>query len=79
LAWLTRALWRFLFRARLEERHWFVLEQDREILAALPADARRRESLDQHDAGVIRLRRMMAQKARAQIEFEDARETQAAK
>ena len=68
---VERELWRFLFRARLEERHWQVLEQDRLMLAAMPDDARTRESLYQHDTGVTRLRRILAQKAKAQIEAED--------
>jgi phenylpropionate dioxygenase-like ring-hydroxylating dioxygenase large terminal subunit len=76
---IERELWRFLFRARLEERHWFVLEQDREILAAMPADARKAESLYQHDAGVVRLRRMLAQRAKSQIEYEEASLAEVAK
>jgi phenylpropionate dioxygenase-like ring-hydroxylating dioxygenase large terminal subunit len=76
---LERELWRFMFRAKFEERHWFVLEQDRSMLAALPDDAREHEMLYQHDSGVTRLRRVLAQKARTQLAVEDARSVQAAK
>jgi hypothetical protein len=68
-----------MFRARLEERHWFVLEQDRLMLTALSDDAREHEMLYQHDTGVTRLRRILMQKAREQIAAEDARSAQAAK
>jgi phenylpropionate dioxygenase-like ring-hydroxylating dioxygenase large terminal subunit len=76
---LERELWRFLFRANLEERHWFVLEQDREMLAAMSDEARNRETLYQHDSGVTRLRRVLFQKAKTQIEYEDAARVAAAK
>ena len=79
VAGLERELWRFMFRARLEERHWFVLEQDRVMLTGLPDDAREHEMLYQHDTGVTRLRRILTQKAREQIAGEDARSIQAAK
>jgi len=69
---IERETWRFLFRARLEARHWFVLEQDREMLERLPSDARHREMLYQHDLGVTRLRRMMKSKAEAQQEARSA-------
>lgn len=67
-----RDSWRFLFRARLEERHWNVLEQDRVMLEGMPDDARRREMLYQHDIGLAHLRRALNRLARAQIEAEDA-------
>jgi phenylpropionate dioxygenase-like ring-hydroxylating dioxygenase large terminal subunit len=67
---LSRELWRFLFRTTFEARHWIVLEQDRAILADLPDDARNREMLYQHDIGVVRVRRYLAQEARRQIEAE---------
>jgi hypothetical protein len=54
-----RDSWRFLFRARLEERHWNVLEQDRVMLEGMPDDARRREMLYQHDIGLAHLRRAL--------------------
>ena len=42
----------------LEPRHWNVLEQDREMLSAMPDDARMREMLYQHDVGVGALRQI---------------------
>ncbi|MBT2597946.1 3-phenylpropionate dioxygenase, partial [Arthrobacter sp. ISL-72] len=42
----------------LEEKHWAVLEQDREVLEALAADADKDEHLYQHDLGVARIRRV---------------------
>ena len=75
---LERASWRFLYRALLEERHWTVLEQDREMLSAMPDDARRREMLYQHDVGVSRTRLTLKQMARTQIEAEDAAASRAA-
>jgi phenylpropionate dioxygenase-like ring-hydroxylating dioxygenase large terminal subunit len=68
---IARESWRFLFRATLEERHWAVLEQDREMLAAMHPDARDHELLYQHDAGVVRMRRYLTQEAQRQIEAED--------
>lgn len=68
---LARESWRFLFRTTLEARHWTVLEQDREMLGALHPAARDREMLYQHDAGVVRMRRYLAQEARRQIEAEE--------
>jgi phenylpropionate dioxygenase-like ring-hydroxylating dioxygenase large terminal subunit len=65
-------IWRFMFRAIFEPRHWHVLEQDREMLEDMPDDARRRELLYQHDIGVTRIRRILAAKARAQVEAEGA-------
>jgi phenylpropionate dioxygenase-like ring-hydroxylating dioxygenase large terminal subunit len=62
-----RHAWRFLYRARLEGLHWDVLEQDRVILETMSDDARRRENLYQHDAGIVRLRRILQRKAEAQL------------
>jgi phenylpropionate dioxygenase-like ring-hydroxylating dioxygenase large terminal subunit len=59
--------WRFLYRTRLEGLHWHVLEQDRVILETMSDDARRRENLYQHDAGIVRLRRILQRKAEAQL------------
>jgi hypothetical protein len=53
-----RDTWRFLYRTTLEERHWKVLEQDREMLEAMATDADQAENLYQHDLGVVRLRRL---------------------
>jgi phenylpropionate dioxygenase-like ring-hydroxylating dioxygenase large terminal subunit len=63
-----RDVWRFLYRARLEGLHWHVLEQDRAVLETLPNDAREREFLYQHDSGLSRVRRIIRQKAEAQVE-----------
>jgi hypothetical protein len=75
---LAREAWHFLYRSILEQRHWAVLEQDREMLTALPDDARKRELLYQHDIGVARLRQHLARVSRAQIEAEDAARAKAA-
>jgi phenylpropionate dioxygenase-like ring-hydroxylating dioxygenase large terminal subunit len=64
---LAREVWRFLYRATLEERHWHVLEQDREVLVNMPPDARKREMLYQHDVGVARIRQALINKAKAQL------------
>jgi len=69
---LAREVWRFMYRARLEARHWHVLEQDREMLVNMPPDARKREMLYQHDVGVARIRQALVNKAKAQIASEDA-------
>ena len=62
-----RDAWRFLYRATLEPRHWHVLEQDRAILDGAGLGLEKFEMLYQHDAGVIRLRRYLAQQARGQL------------
>lgn len=62
-----RDLWRFLYRQRLEPRHWAVLEQDRVCLEGMPDDARQREILYQHDVGVTRFRRTVKEVAREQL------------
>jgi hypothetical protein len=67
-----RDLWRFLFRERLEARHYAVLEQDRIVLEGLPDDARDHEILYQHDLGITRLRRRFKAIAREQIEAAQA-------
>lgn len=63
-----RDAWKFLYRARLEGLHWEVLEQDRLILEGMEDDARDHEGLYAHDAGVVRLRRLMRQEAKRQVE-----------
>jgi phenylpropionate dioxygenase-like ring-hydroxylating dioxygenase large terminal subunit len=63
-----RDVWRFLYRTRLEGLHWEVLEQDHELLENLAPEARSRESLYQHDAGMVRVRRLLEAKARSQIQ-----------
>ena len=62
-----RDLWRFLYRMRLESLHWEVLEQDRLVLEAMAGDAREREFLYQHDTGLARVRRFMANEAERQV------------
>jgi hypothetical protein len=48
-----RDVWRFLYRTKLEARHWHVLEQDRVMLEAMADDADQAENLYQHDLGVV--------------------------
>ena len=62
-----RDTWRFLYKAKIEARHWHVLEQDREMLQGCKPGLEKYETLYTHDAGVIRLRRMLAQTARSQL------------
>ncbi|MFL6797782.1 MAG: Rieske 2Fe-2S domain-containing protein [Xanthobacteraceae bacterium] len=69
---LAREIWRFMYRATLEERHWHVLEQDREMLVNMPPDARKREMLYQHDVGVARVRQALVNKAKAQLVAQDS-------
>ena len=75
---LARHSWRFLYRARLEENHWNVLEQDRVMLEGMPDDARKREMLYQHDLGVSRIRQLLTRAAKTQIEAELAQNQVAA-
>jgi phenylpropionate dioxygenase-like ring-hydroxylating dioxygenase large terminal subunit len=63
-----RDTWRFLYKNRLEERHWKVLEQDRVAVEHMEPDANRREHLYQHDMGIVRLRRHLRGLAARQIE-----------
>lgn len=62
--------WRFLYRAKMEQTHWDVLEQDRVMLEGMPDDARKREMLYQHDLGVSRLRQILTRAAKKQIDAE---------
>ena len=62
-----RNVWRFLYRNRLETRHWTVLEQDRVMMEAMEPDANQREHLYEHDVGLSRLRRHMQSLAQKQI------------
>jgi phenylpropionate dioxygenase-like ring-hydroxylating dioxygenase large terminal subunit len=73
---IAREAWRFMFRAYYEKQHWDVLEQDRNMLENIPYDARQRELLYQHDMGVVRLRRILAERAKRQLEVEDASQRQ---
>jgi phenylpropionate dioxygenase-like ring-hydroxylating dioxygenase large terminal subunit len=63
-----RDTWRFLYKNRLEARHWAVLEQDRVLLEDCEPDANAREMLYNHDVGLVRARRVMRAQARAQIQ-----------
>jgi hypothetical protein len=74
---IAREAWRFLFRAHLEIRHWYVLEQDRRMMASIRPDARN-ELLYQNDLGVVRLRRILTRKAREFVEREEAQAAGAA-
>jgi phenylpropionate dioxygenase-like ring-hydroxylating dioxygenase large terminal subunit len=62
-----RDTWRFLYKNRLEARHWKVLEQDRVMLEQFEPDANQREILYQHDMGLVRLRRRMRTLAQDQL------------
>ncbi len=62
-----RDVWRFMYRHKLEELHWAVLEQDRVVLEAMDPDARDREFLYQHDTGLARVRRYLEKEAEAQL------------
>jgi phenylpropionate dioxygenase-like ring-hydroxylating dioxygenase large terminal subunit len=63
-----RSAWRFLYKNRLEGLHWAVLEQDQFVLESLPADAREREFLYDHDVGLARVRRMLEKRASEQAQ-----------
>ncbi|MDR3067333.1 MULTISPECIES: aromatic ring-hydroxylating oxygenase subunit alpha [Comamonas] len=63
-----RDTWRFLYRNRLEARHWAVLEQDRIMMEQMELDANARENLYQHDIGLVRLRRHLRRQAQEQID-----------
>lgn len=63
-----RDTWRFLYRNRLEARHWAVLEQDRVLLEVCEPDANAREMLYNHDVGLVRGRRVLRARAKAQLE-----------
>lgn len=63
-----RDTWRFLYRERLEARHWHVLEQDRVMLERMPADTEVHENLYQHDLGLVRLRRLLRSTAQQQLD-----------
>ncbi len=65
-----RDVWRFLYKNRLEARHWVVLEQDRALLENMEPDGR--EQLYNHDLGLVRLRRHLRRVAREQAEAIEA-------
>jgi hypothetical protein len=65
-------MWRFLFKTRLEYFAWEIMQQDRNMLEALPPWPAP-ENLYQHDIGVTRLRRTLRREAESQIrELTDA-------
>ena len=63
-----RDTWRFLYKNRLEARHWHVLEQDRIMLENYEPGANKREMLYQHDIGLVRARKYLRNKAEKQLE-----------
>ena len=62
-----RDVWKFLYRNRLEARHWHVLEQDRAVAEGVEPDASEREFLYDHDVGVVQTRRWWKKEAEAQL------------
>ena len=62
-----RNAWRFLYRNRLEARHWVLLEQDRVMLESMEPDANQREHLYEHDVGLPRLHNIMQSLAQLQL------------
>jgi hypothetical protein len=62
-----RDAWRFLYKNRLEARHFAVLEQDRAMLEGSLPGLERYEHLYSHDRGVVHLRRVLAREVRAQL------------
>lgn len=71
-----RDMWQFLYRVRLEKRHWDVLEQDRIVLEAMADNARDYENLYQHDGGLTRLRQILHRTAEQQISALNDRQAQ---
>jgi len=63
-----RDVWQFLYRNRLEARHWAVLEQDRLMMEAMEPDANQRERQYEHDLGLQRLRQHMQRLALKQLQ-----------
>jgi phenylpropionate dioxygenase-like ring-hydroxylating dioxygenase large terminal subunit len=62
-----RDTWRFLYKNRLEQRHWNVLEQDRVAVENMEPDANKYENLYAHDMGIVRLRRHLRMLATEQL------------
>ncbi|NBW77702.1 MAG: aromatic ring-hydroxylating dioxygenase subunit alpha [Betaproteobacteria bacterium] len=62
-----RDTWRFLYKNRLEQRHWNVLEQDRVAVENMEPDANKYENLYAHDMGIVRLRRHLRMLAAEQL------------
>jgi phenylpropionate dioxygenase-like ring-hydroxylating dioxygenase large terminal subunit len=61
-------VWRFLYSNRLEERHWHVLEQDRLVAERMGLDADKYEHLNEHDLGLIQVRKLLAEEAESQVQ-----------
>lgn len=57
-----RDMWKFMYKMRLEKRHWDVLEQDRLAIESL--EIPESEMLYQHDIGVTQLRRILQKRAK---------------
>ena len=68
-------LWRFMYKSRLEERHWNVLEQDRVVIEEM--EQPEAELLYQHDIGVTQLRRMLQKRARNYLKTQEAHQVAA--
>ncbi|MBA3309073.1 MAG: aromatic ring-hydroxylating dioxygenase subunit alpha [Nocardioidaceae bacterium] len=69
-----RDVWRFLYKNRLEARHWAVLEQDREVAEVMQPVPPGVEHFYQHDLGVTRVRKLLRKEAEQQAgELTDAR------
>ena len=66
-----RDVWKFLYRNRLESRHWHVLEQDRLVTETIAPDADEREYLYTHDLGLTKVRNLMAREAEKQAKAMD--------
>jgi phenylpropionate dioxygenase-like ring-hydroxylating dioxygenase large terminal subunit len=62
-----RDSWRFLYKTKIEARHWHVLEQDRTMLAGSKPGMEKYETLYSHDTGLIRLRRHLNQVVKKQL------------
>jgi phenylpropionate dioxygenase-like ring-hydroxylating dioxygenase large terminal subunit len=62
-----REVWKFLYRNRLEARHWHVLEQDRLVSERTSPHADENEYLYSHDIGLSKVRRLNAQEAERQV------------
>ncbi|MFM0662915.1 hypothetical protein [Paraburkholderia sediminicola] len=60
-------LFRFMFNTKLEQYNWEIVQEDREILEGMPPRPSP-ETLYQHDAGLVRLRRYVRTVARKFIE-----------
>lgn len=64
-------LFRFMFNTKLEQYNWEVVEEDREMLEAMPPWPAE-ENLYQHDVGLSQLRRHIRAEARKQLKAASA-------